>query len=116
MFWRCLGLSETGYHEHISHVFYSDCESGAGAGLSDPIDLTEVEPGKWMTRSQAQARRAVREAIADSDFTGEKWRFEQAISQLPLALRICVFLLFVAAAIGFFLGPLKIFAGWIFYS
>lgn len=84
--------------------------------MSEPIDMTEVEPGRRMTRRQAKAHRIVKRAINTSDFTGTKWRLEEAIARLPLSLRICIFLLFSATLVAFFLGPLKILGDWLFYS
>lgn len=78
--------------------------------------MTEVEPGRWVTHSQARAHRIVKDTLADSDFTGSKWRTEEAINRLPRSLRICIFLLFTAAVIAFFLGPLKSIGAWLFYS
>lgn len=83
---------------------------------NNPIDLTEVEPGKWMTRDQANAHHIVKNAMANSDFTGSKWRLEEDIGRLSRPLRVGIFLLFTAAMIAFFLGPLKAIGAWLFYS
>ena len=84
--------------------------------MSDEINLTEAEPGQWMTHSQARTHRIVQRQLANSDFIKRKWRLGKAIDRLPRTARLVIFLLYISAAVWLFLVPLRVIGNWLFYS